>query len=108
MDRERARARVERAPALVARATRRPREDPLPEPRGGVGEGAERRGGFLDCEGICWLYDDKFAISDEDTSQITIVTITPVTASLTKAGGTQLPKDVPSLVLSPINYAKQG
>ena len=44
--------------------------------------------GFLDCEGICWMYDDKFAISDEDTSQITIVTITPVTASLTKAGGT--------------------
>lgn len=44
--------------------------------------------GFLDCEGLCWMYDDKFAISDEDTSQITIVTITPVTASLTKAGGT--------------------
>ena len=34
------------------------------------------------------MYDDKFAISDEDTSQLTIVTITPVTASLTKAGGT--------------------
>lgn len=44
--------------------------------------------GFLDCEGICWMYDDKFAVSDEDTSQITIVTITPGTASLTKAGGT--------------------
>ena len=44
--------------------------------------------GFSDCEGICWMYDDKFAISDEDTSQITIVTITAGTASLTKAGGT--------------------
>jgi len=44
--------------------------------------------GFSDCEGICWMYDDYFAISDEDTSSITIVRIQAGTASLTKAGGT--------------------
>ncbi|HMJ91885.1 MAG TPA: SdiA-regulated domain-containing protein, partial [Candidatus Acidoferrum sp.] len=44
--------------------------------------------GFTDCEGICWMYDDYFGISDEDTSSITIVRIQPATASLTKAGGT--------------------
>jgi uncharacterized protein YjiK len=44
--------------------------------------------GFADCEGICWMYDDYFAISEEDTSSIVIVRIQPGTASLTKAGGT--------------------
>lgn len=44
--------------------------------------------GFSDCEGICWMYDDTFAISDEDTSSLTIVRIQPGTSSLTKAGGT--------------------
>ena len=44
--------------------------------------------GFADCEGICWMYDDKFGISEEDTSQIVIVTIAPGTASITKGTGT--------------------
>jgi len=44
--------------------------------------------GFADCEGICWMYDDKFGISEEDTSQIVIVTIAPGTASITKGVGT--------------------
>lgn len=44
--------------------------------------------GFADCEGLCWMYDDYFAISEEDTSSIVIVRIQPGTASLTKAGGT--------------------
>jgi uncharacterized protein YjiK len=44
--------------------------------------------GFADCEGICWMYDDYFGISEEDTSSIVIVRIQPGTASLTKAGGT--------------------
>ena len=44
--------------------------------------------GFADCEGICWMYDDYFGISEEDTSSIVIVRIQPGTSSLTKAGGT--------------------
>ena len=44
--------------------------------------------GFADCEGICWMYDDYFGISEEDTSSIVIVRIQPATTSLTKAGGT--------------------
>jgi uncharacterized protein YjiK len=46
--------------------------------------------GFADCEGICWMYDDYFAISEEDTSSIVIVRIQPGTASLTKAGSTTI------------------
>ena len=44
--------------------------------------------GFADCEGICWMHDDCFGVSEEDTSSIVIVRIQPGTASLTKAGGT--------------------
>ena len=46
--------------------------------------------GFADCEGLCWMYDDYFGISEEDTSSIVIVRIQPGTASLTKAGGTTI------------------
>src|SRR5687767_5725196 len=28
--------------------------------------------GFADCEAICWMSDDKFAIAEEDTSHLVI------------------------------------